>query len=147
MPTVGQPLLPQLHPNTLMCHLQCALKINAQPVKIFTYFLMKYFLQRLNRLKKAMMTMFTYHRKRTSRISWHAEIRKLSNTSISEMQCNLLAFLTLFSQSLWKDNQLVTTFFIDSKSCDITQLKEAHILQGSTSLRGVLLLLLLLFEF
>lgn len=94
MPTVGLPLLPQLHPNTFMCHLQCALKIKVQPVKIFTYFLMKYFLQRLNRHKKATMTMFTYHTKRTSRISWHAGRRKLSNTSISGMQCNLLAFLT-----------------------------------------------------
>lgn len=45
------PLLPQLHPDTFMCHLQCTPKIKAQPVKIFTYFLMKYFTQRLNRHK------------------------------------------------------------------------------------------------
>lgn len=45
------PLLPQLHPDTFMCHLQCTPKIKAQPVKIFTYFFMKYFTQRLNRHK------------------------------------------------------------------------------------------------
>lgn len=45
------PLLPQHHPDTFMCHLQCTPKMKAQPVKIFTSFLMKYFPQRLNRHK------------------------------------------------------------------------------------------------
>lgn len=44
-------LLPQCHPDTFKCHLQCGPKIKAQPVKIFTYFLIKYFPQRLNRHK------------------------------------------------------------------------------------------------
>jgi len=59
-----------------------------------------------------MMSMFTFLHKSTLRISWQAEIRKLSHTSISGMQCNLLAFLFLFPLSLRKDNQLIPTFSI-----------------------------------